>query len=144
MVGCYAFQLNRRYAHDVSHRTGTQNVKLLNSIIIMQVKNIVYVCVGIAAVVVAYQALVVVPQNRIDAEQRKEMVRIQVEKEREEQKRIDLWECQNSAYQAYSGNWDAACKLIGEKPDCTLPAYKANGYQELLDAANDRCVTLYK
>lgn len=113
----------------------------------MENKKIV---VGIAvvltsiALLIAYQALVVVPQNRIDAEQRKEQTRIQEERAREARRETSLLTCGLDAYSTYSGDWDKACETAGLKPDCTLPKYKSDSMNKRLEEMNDRCVTLYK
>jgi len=105
----------------------------------------ILVLVGIASgLFIAYQTLVVVPREEIE-QRYVQATRERIEALAAEQRRQKAYEdCDQMAWEAYSLDWDAACKIEGEQKDCTLPGYRADQLGEVLAKAKDRCVAMYR
>lgn len=101
------------------------------------------IVVGIVLLVM-YQALVVVPNERIEAEARANAAKLQAEENARLQKEIKYNNCTREAYTNYSNNWDGQCELAGKSADCSLLPYQYQHIEKVYAEAQDRCVALYK
>lgn len=89
-----------------------------------------------AVLFIAYQALVVAPQARLEAAA--EATRVA-----EQQRQADYAQCEADAFTEYSRAWDDKCAIEGLQPDCKMEMYKAEPIKEAYEANKDRCVALF-
>lgn len=91
---------------------------------------------GLAVLFVAYQAFVVVPNNKLEA--------ARIEKITNEMK---YKMCVIQAENKYDRVWDGNCDnfSVGKDGDsCLLPGRIADDLREMMESEKDACVTLYK
>tara|TARA_R110000851_G_scaffold58128_2_gene135020 strand:+ start:151 stop:498 length:348 start_codon:yes stop_codon:yes gene_type:complete len=99
----------------------------------------------IALIVIAYQGLIVVPQNQIEAQaaQAEAERMLEVAKGIDRQNNYDS--CISSAYSVYSANWDNQCELAGKEIDCSLSLYEnADVINTQHQVAEDTCLAIFK
>ena len=85
---------------------------------------------------VAYQALVVVPQKRIDAQETQFLFN-----------QTKLEECRNDIVEQSRNHWNEECLVNGldtNGPDCRLPFSIADRINEQYNNSLNRCVEAYK
>lgn len=98
---------------------------------------------ALASLFVAFSAFVLVPMERIEAQERAQQEKADAERLERIQREQNLTLCQNIAYSNYSQNWDDQCELEGKKPECSL-GIVADKLNERYSEETDRCITLYK
>ena len=93
---------------------------------------------------IMYQHLVVVPQNKIDAQaEQARLNRIaDVMEIADQERKYD--NCISSAYNVYSMGWDNQCELEGKEADCSLSAYQYKVIEERHETAQAACLTRFK
>lgn len=92
----------------------------------------------------AYQSLVAIPKQKIEAAAIQSQLEREAKAEAEEKRQADYNSCTDLAYRNYSNNWDQTCTLQKLEKDCTLAGYLSQPLEERHQQANDRCVALYK
>jgi len=92
---------------------------------------------GLAVLFVAYQAFVVVPQKQAETKAYAEYLE-------QAMKQKNYKACDDSAYSDYDATWENYCKALNRATGCGLPQQIAQGLDDSLEEAKDRCVTLYK
>jgi len=103
------------------------------------------VVIGVIAIIaIAYQSLVVVPQNKIDAQEREARADRLMEIAKEADRKSEYESCKASAYRVYSQNWDAKCELIGEEADCSLYPVQSDQINQWHKEAQEDCLAIYK
>lgn len=105
---------------------------------------IVGTIVTIAVLVIAYQSLIVVPKERIAAQERANVEKVRLERLEKLQKAEAYDQCIASAYQVYSQNWDKACETNGKEADCSLYSAQSDRIDDMHQTAKTTCLTLYK
>lgn len=108
------------------------------------IKTVGIAIFGVAILAIAYQALVVVPNNQSEAILKAAQMKIDEEQRVQLRKKIDYDSCISNAYNNYSANWDSKCELLGKEKDCSLARYEREDIEETHSKAEDRCVTLYQ
>lgn len=91
----------------------------------------------IGVLFIAYQALVVAPQARLEAVAEAQRVA-------EQQRQADYARCEVDAQAEYSRKWDDKCVIEGLQPDCKIELYHIALIKDEYEAAKDRCVALFK
>lgn len=109
-----------------------------------KVATLVGALLVVFTLIMLYQALVVIPNERIAAEERAVIEKARLERLEKIEKAEKYDACMATAYRNYSDNWDQHCEMIGLEADCSLPAYNANLFEERKETAQDRCVTMYR
>jgi len=102
-----------------------------------------FLVLGLVLLFIAYQALVVVPQNQINQEISQTKLKLDAVKLAESVKKTDYHRCLNSAFKAYSLDWDSQCFLAGEKADCSLKPYQYTEIEIRHTANQSTCLTIY-
>ncbi len=102
------------------------------------------IVLAIATLLLAYQALVVVPREEIKAKER-----LAAEASlKEEQARIARDTryngCVHDAEYNYNNRWEGHCVLVGKGENCSLPAYVADKFEEKLVEDKKQCLDIYK
>ena len=105
---------------------------------------IVGTIVAIAVLVIAYQALIVVPKERIASQERANVEKARLERLEKLQRAEAYDQCVASAYEVYSNNWDKACETNGKEADCSLYTAQSDRIDDMHQTAKNTCVTLYK
>lgn len=98
----------------------------------------------IAAVLIAYQALVEIPREKIESQEKTLMLEKVAEEAKEAQREEKYNNCMMFAYTDYNTNWNSACTLAEKEAECSLPTYKADSLEEKWEQEKDRCVQMYK
>ena len=93
---------------------------------------------------IAYQAFVTIPRERLEAQAEKERTERQAEVLREMARERDYADCNQTAFNEYSMDWETACETLGRESNCGLPGYTADDLDETLEGKRDRCVQMYK
>lgn len=93
---------------------------------------------------IAYQNAVVIPRERIEAQERAEDAKRLAEEMERSEREQNYSRCLQQAWIVYSQNWDGLCEINGLEKDCTLPRYRANELDDDYADEKDRCVTMYK
>jgi len=99
---------------------------------------------AVILLVILFQALVVVPQQEIEAKERAAEAELREERRAQAQRERNYTRCLGNAYDVYSNNWDNVCEIDGKEKDCTLPAYRHQPIEAQYETAKERCVDLYK
>ena len=102
-----------------------------------------FIVVGLVLLLVVYQALVVVPQNKIDQETRQTELKLDAVKLAESIKKMDYHECLDTAYKAYSADWDSQCVIAGAKADFNLMPYQYKEIEKRHTTGQSTCLTIY-
>jgi hypothetical protein len=98
----------------------------------------------LAIPLIGYQAFVVVPREKLLADERQAAALIEARRIDAERKIQQYDRCISSAWENYSANWDQMCELENLEKDCSLTGYLAEGLDNRHEEAKDRCVALYK
>lgn len=98
----------------------------------------------VAVLAIAYQALVVVPAERLEAQAELQRAEQRAQELAEIRRQADYDTCLARAYQVYSSNWDSKCEVLGLEANCTLSFYAYSGIEENYKAEQDRCVAMHK
>jgi len=93
---------------------------------------------------VVYQSMIVVPQNKIDSQERQQVLEIQAERLQEIAKKSEYDECIRGAYSMYSEDWDSTCGVEGLESECTLPNWRAIALGESRKNNESDCLAIYK
>lgn len=93
---------------------------------------------------IAYQSLVAIPKEKLEAERELAANAIIAKQLAEEKRREQYDQCISTAWETYSSNWDQMCEVSKLEKDCTLPAYLSTGLDDRHEQSKDRCVALYK
>lgn len=93
---------------------------------------------------IIYHATVVVPQNKIEAELQKAEMQIEEERNKEIRRKLDYDKCMSSAYNEYSMDWEAQCKLHNREENCSLEGYLRTDIEETYKEKQERCVVMFK
>lgn len=102
------------------------------------------VIIGIVLLTIVYQAAIVIPREKIAAQERALIEKARLER-LEKLRKVEAYDlCIASAWHNYSANWDSACTIDGKEADCTLPAYRHEPINKSHEVEKDRCVTMYK
>lgn len=98
----------------------------------------------VAVLLIAYQALVVVPAERLEAQAELQRAEQRAQELAELKRQADYNNCLAAAYEVYSANWESKCKVLGLGDGCTLTVYAYAPIEEDYANEKDRCVTMYK
>jgi len=93
----------------------------------------IYVIIALIAGFLFYQAFVITPQKKLDAEQKVESA-----------KELKYTSCIADAGIAYDTYWENNCSLKGLGHNCLLTTEVANQINSSFKEDKNRCVTLYK
>lgn len=104
----------------------------------------IFILILLAIPYIAYQSLVAIPKEKLEAERELAANAIIAKQAAEEKRREQYDQCISTAWQTYSSNWDQTCEVSKLEKDCTLPAYLSTGLDDRHEQAKDRCVALYK
>lgn len=102
------------------------------------------VIIGIVLLTIVYQAAIVIPREKIAAQERALIEKARLERLEKLQRAEAYDQCINEAWRNYSANWDSVCKIDGKQADCTLPVYRHEPIDKAHEVEKDRCVTMYK
>lgn len=92
---------------------------------------------------IAFTSLVIIPQNKIDAQERAQREEASAKRLAEVIRQSNIDDCLNSAHDAYSADWDGACEILGRKSSCSLPTYRAESLGERMEKENTLCIKRY-
>lgn len=98
----------------------------------------------IAAILIAYQALVEIPRERIEAQEKEAFLKRADELVKAQEREDNYNSCMFSAYNIYSQNWDSQCTLLGREKECSLKTYEMERIEKLHKESQERCVQMYK
>lgn len=93
----------------------------------------IYAVIAVIFAFVAYQAFVVVPQNKIELQKAQDIA-----------KEVNYNSCVESATEGYTREWNGNCTMLNRGDLCALPMYLATPIEKSLDNEKNRCVTMYK
>lgn len=114
----------------------------------MNTKNIIIGAFAVLTMIVitsiAYQSLVVIPREEIEARERKETADRVAALFAEQQRKEDYSQCIQDAYINYTNNWNSQCKTEGKEDGCQLISWRAEDFEASWNRDEDTCVTLYK
>ena len=103
-----------------------------------------YVTATIATLVIAYQALIIVPQQKIDSIERQHKLDQQEETFKGAMKKNEYDACIEESYNMYIIDWNSACGLENKEDGCSLPAYRANELGDDRQTNEDECLAIFK
>ncbi len=110
-------------------------------------KNILIAVAVIAVAVfgwITYQAQVVIPQERIDSQERLQASELREERMKEISRTSDYNSCKSRAWDVYSDDWDASCKIAGKEADCSLYNSQSKIVEERYQNKLADCLAIYK
>jgi len=115
-------------------------MKNIKEMIVNNVVAIIVIIVLLFSAYLAYYSVVVVPANKIKAQEKAQKL---------EYRRINLLKfqytiCKVNADINYNKDWDGACKLIDKSKNCALPLYKAQIVNRKLKDSNKECLDVFK
>lgn len=98
----------------------------------------------ISIIAIAYQALVVVPREQIEAEAKRYEQERRLEALAADRREDRYNSCLVDAQSFYTADWNGHCELIGKEPDCSLPTNTALIFETRKEKAEEQCLAIYK
>lgn len=110
----------------------------------MKLNQTIAIIVSIAVLAIAYQALIVVPKEKIASQERAIVEKARLERLEKLQKAEAYDSCVSEAYFNYTADWNKACETAGKEDSCTLYSSQSDRVDGIFKEAKNTCVTLYK
>jgi hypothetical protein len=97
------------------------------------------ILIGLGVFFLAYQALIGVPNKKLEAEKNEALLEAQAEGRRQ----YNISVCMDQAFEDYQASWASNCKAKGLKDTCSLPIALANNLDESLKDNKALCLKRY-
>lgn len=110
----------------------------------MKLNQTIAIIVSIAVLVIAYQALIVVPKEKIASQEQAIIEKARLERLERLQKAEAYDQCVSVAYSNYNYDWNKACETAGKEAGCTHYTSVADRIDGILKDAKQTCVVMYK